>query len=78
MRSALGRAPGRHSTPVTGAPRVLSAAGNITDAPASPCQDTCPNWFRRSTAEIADLKVHPAMRLRIDNALRGPRHSYFE
>jgi ADP-ribose pyrophosphatase YjhB (NUDIX family) len=33
-------------------------------------------WF--STAEIADLKVHPAMRLRIDNALRGPRHSYFE
>ena len=33
-------------------------------------------WF--STAEIADLKVHPAMRLRIDDALRAPRHSYFE
>ena len=33
-------------------------------------------WF--STTEIADLKVHPAMRLRIDNALREPAQSYFE
>ena len=33
-------------------------------------------WF--STTEIADLKIHPAMRLRIDNALRTPQQSYFE
>jgi hypothetical protein len=33
-------------------------------------------WF--SIAEIADLKMHPAMRLRIDNALRVPQQSYFD
>jgi ADP-ribose pyrophosphatase YjhB (NUDIX family) len=33
-------------------------------------------WF--STSEIADLKVHPAMRLRIDNALDTSRQSYFD
>jgi 8-oxo-dGTP diphosphatase len=33
-------------------------------------------WF--NTPEIADLKMHPAMRLRIDNALRVPRKSYFD
>ena len=33
-------------------------------------------WF--NITEIADLKVHPAMRLRIDNALRAPQLSYFD
>jgi ADP-ribose pyrophosphatase YjhB (NUDIX family) len=33
-------------------------------------------WF--SISEIADLKIHPAMRLRIDNALRTPQQSYFD
>lgn len=33
-------------------------------------------WFK--TTEIADLKMHSAVRLRIDNALRGSRQSYFE
>ena len=33
-------------------------------------------WF--NITEIADLKMHPAMRLRIDNALRAPAQSYFE
>ena len=33
-------------------------------------------WF--STTDIADLKIHPAMRLRIDNALRTPQQSHFE
>lgn len=34
------------------------------------------DWF--SIAEIADVKVHAAMRLRIDNALRRPQQSYFD
>jgi ADP-ribose pyrophosphatase YjhB (NUDIX family) len=29
-------------------------------------------------ADIADLRIHPAMRLRIDNALRATRQPYFE
>jgi ADP-ribose pyrophosphatase YjhB (NUDIX family) len=33
-------------------------------------------WF--GITEIADLKIHPAMRLRIDNALRTPQQSYFD
>jgi len=33
-------------------------------------------WF--STSEIADLKIHPAMLLRIDSTLRGSQHAYFE
>jgi ADP-ribose pyrophosphatase YjhB (NUDIX family) len=33
-------------------------------------------WF--DAAEVARLRVHPAMRLRIDNALRGPGRSFFE
>jgi ADP-ribose pyrophosphatase YjhB (NUDIX family) len=33
-------------------------------------------WF--STTEIADLTMHPAMRLRIDTVLREPRQSYFD
>jgi ADP-ribose pyrophosphatase YjhB (NUDIX family) len=33
-------------------------------------------WF--NITEIADLKMHLAMRLRIDNALRAPAQSYFE
>ena len=33
-------------------------------------------WF--STTEIADLKIHAAMRLRIDNALRTPQQAHFE
>ena len=37
-----------------------------------------PEWLRFSTTEIVDLKVHAAMRLRIDNALRRPQHSYFD
>jgi 8-oxo-dGTP diphosphatase len=33
-------------------------------------------WF--ATIEIADLRIHPAMRLRIDNALRVPRRPFVE
>jgi 8-oxo-dGTP pyrophosphatase MutT (NUDIX family) len=33
-------------------------------------------WFDAS--EIADLKTHPAMRLRIDNALRAPERAFFD
>jgi 8-oxo-dGTP pyrophosphatase MutT (NUDIX family) len=33
-------------------------------------------WF--GIGEIAGLRIHPAMRLRIDNALRAPQQSYVE
>jgi ADP-ribose pyrophosphatase YjhB (NUDIX family) len=33
-------------------------------------------WF--DTSEIADLRIHPAMRLRIDNAVRAPGESFVE
>jgi 8-oxo-dGTP diphosphatase len=33
-------------------------------------------WF--GITEIADLRIHPAMRLRINNAVRAPQQPYFE
>ncbi|WP_157108747.1 NUDIX hydrolase [Aldersonia kunmingensis] len=33
-------------------------------------------WF--ATTEIAALPIHPAVRLRIDNAVRAPHHPFFE
>jgi ADP-ribose pyrophosphatase YjhB (NUDIX family) len=55
-------------------------------APKSPADEGPPRpdgietnaaaWF--ATTEIAALTIHPAMRLRIDNAVRAPQHPYFE
>jgi 8-oxo-dGTP pyrophosphatase MutT (NUDIX family) len=55
-------------------------------APASPADGGQPRpdgiesdaaaWFH--AAEVADLRIHPAMRLRIDNALRAPGQAFFE
>ena len=56
---------------------AVPASAGVADQPRPDGEETdAAAWF--STNDIDDLKIHPAMRVRIDHALRTPPNATFD